>query len=437
MDGSRPTSNPTAAGSNPAGRARPRTGMTVTRDAPHPAEPTRFAGQLAVRAVVGLTVGAAAAVAAWGLDRLTGLTLPLAAGTAQSLLTAFVGSVLTIAVFALWMRTVVVGLTSSEVSARVLAAYLDDRFQQQVLGAMLGLFAYLVGATVLLPTDAPRTPAVLAGLAVLTVVVSLIGILLAMRDAVTSLSLPSVIRTLADVVLDLLERAPKPDDAAPDPRGEHLVVRCVVASGRLGWVQAVDYDALLEVLGPGETLALQVDVGDFVVAGEPLCRIDAEIGEDAQDRVRAAFELARVRSPQRDLAYAIQQLVDVAEAAMAPHSSDTSTAYEALVHLRAVLDVLIRRGTASCCLAGEDGRWLVSSAAWSTPDHLEAAFGRLQAAVGDPVIARLLRRTIDVLVATAVEVGDDASRAVLGRARDHATVSAGPLPRSDGKATRS
>ena len=407
----------------------------MTRDASDPSGPTRFAGHLAARAVAGLAVGALAAAAARGLDHLTGLTLPLASGTAQSLLTAFVGSVLTIAVFALWMRTVVVGLTSSEVSARVLAAYLDDRFQQQVLGVMVGLFAYLVGATALLPSDAPRTPAVLAGLAVLSVVAVLVGILLAMRDAVASLSLPSVIRTLADGVLDLLEREPEPNDAAPDPRGEHLEVRCVVASRRLGWVQTVDYEALLRVLGPGGTLALQVDVGDFVVAGEPLCHLDVEVDEDTQDRARAAFEVARMRSTRRDLAYAIQQLVDVAEVAMAPHSSDTSTAHEALVHLRAVLDVLIRRGTASCCIEGDDGRWLVSSAAWSTVDHLEAVFGRLQAAVGDPAFRGQVRSTLEALITTADEVGDRASGTVLRRMRDE-VVSAGPLAASDVDAAR-
>ncbi|HSK24791.1 MAG TPA: DUF2254 family protein [Egicoccus sp.] len=389
----------------------------MPRVSPRPVGPSRFTRRLALRAVVGLVVGGSAAVAAWGLDRLAGLTLPLASGTAQPLLAAFIGSVLTIAVFALWMRTVVVGLTSSEVSARVLSVYLDDRFQERVLGVMVGLFAYLVTAAALLPSDAQRIPAVTALLALVTVVAALIGILLAMRDAVSALSLPSVIRTLADGVLSLLERAPTPNDASADPRGEGLVPRHIVASRELGWVQAIDHTALLDELGPGGTLDLRVDVGDFVAGGEPLCRLDAAIDEEAADRVRDAFTLSRVRSTQRDLAYAIQQLVDIAETAMAPHSSDTSTAYEALVHLRAVLHALIRRGTASCCIEGDDGRWVVSSAAWSTVDHLEAVFGRLQAAAGDPISAWRVRQTIDALTATAEEVGDEASAAALRRLR--------------------
>lgn len=398
----------------------------------HPATGSpRLAGSLAVRGLVGLVAGALAAGAAFGLDQWLGLTLPLAPNTTRSLLTAFVGSVLTIAVFALWMRTVVVGLTASEVSARVLSAYLDDASQQQILGVMVGLFAYLVTATSLLPAEASRTPAVTAVGAVLIVVAALIGILLAMRDAVASLSLPSVIRTLADGVLDLLDEEPEPNDAAPDGRAERLDVRCVVNSRDLGWVQDIDYADLLDVLGPGQTVDLRVDVGDFVAAGEPLCRTDAELDGDAQARVRDAFRLTRVRSTHRDLAYAIQQLVDVAENAMAPHSSDTSTAYEALAHLRAVLHVLIRRGTASCCLAGADDRWVVSSAAWTTVDHLEAVFGRLHVAVNDPAIAGRVRGTIDALIETADEVGDDGSSRSLQRLRDQAKVAAGPPDRPD------
>ncbi|MEX2504688.1 MAG: DUF2254 family protein, partial [Egicoccus sp.] len=220
-----------------------------------------LARHLALRAALGLVVGTTVAVATWGLDRLTGLTLPLASSTAQSLLAAFVGSVLTIAVFALWMRTVVVGLTSSQVSTRVLTAYLDDRFQQRVLGVMVALFTYLVAATALLPSDTPRTPALTAAVALLAVVTALIGILLSMRDAVASLSLPSVVRTLADGVLELLEIEPAPNDAAPDPRAQHLELRCVVASRELGWVQDIDHEALLAALEPRGTLDLRVEGG--------------------------------------------------------------------------------------------------------------------------------------------------------------------------------
>src|SRR5690606_32786749 len=103
----------------------------------------------------------------------------------------------------------------------------------------------------------------------------------------------------------------------------------------------------------------------------------------------------------------------------------------ALVHLRAVLHVLIRRGTASGCLEGDDGRWVISSAAWSTVDHLEGVFGRLQAAVGDPTAADQVRRTIDALVRTAEEVGDEASVSALQRLRDASKVATGPPPRRE------
>ncbi|MEX2504689.1 MAG: DUF2254 family protein, partial [Egicoccus sp.] len=163
--------------------------------------------------------------------------------------------------------------------------------------------------------------------------------------------------------------------------------------------------------------------------GEPLCRLDGDADEETQNRIRAAFTVTRVRSTRHDLAYAVQQLVDVVESAVAPHSSDTSIAYEALMHLRGVLHVLIRRGTASGCLEGDDGRWVVSSAAWSTVDHLEAVFGRLQAAVDDPAFHWRVHQTTQALLRTAEEIVDDASSTTLRRLCEESAAAAGPSPR--------
>ncbi|MFA9430956.1 DUF2254 family protein [Egicoccus sp. AB-alg2] len=388
-----------------------------------------FAAELALRSAVGLVVGTAAGTAIWFGDRLLGLLVPLSPQTAQALLGAFVGGVLTIAVFALWMRTVVVGLASGQVSSRVLAAYLDDRFQRQIIGAMVAAFAYLVTATVLLPDEGDGVPLVTSVVSVAVVVAALIGVLLAMRNAVTSLSMPSVIRTLTDQVLNLLERDPRPNDAPPSqipaPASEDAVIR----SRSLGWVQDIDHEAVMEALPDGVTLVVEADVGEFIAIGERVAYVDRDVEPVVLDDLRAAFTLARTRSTDCDLAYAIQQLVDVAAHAMAPHSADTSTAHEALVHLRAVLHTLIRRGTASGCRHGERDQRIVSVAAWSVADHLDAVFGRLRLrSTADPAAGSALLRTFEGLEVTAREVGDETSVEVLHRHRSQVEPAAGGSP---------
>lgn len=374
---------------------------------------------LALRSAAGLAAGILAALGVWTLDRRLALSLPLSPDTAHALLIAFVGGVLTIAVFALWMRTVVVGLASGQVSSRVVAAYLDDQFQQRVMGVMVALLAYLVTVTVLLRAQGDRSPALSTTLSVAVVVAALIGILLAMRNAVSTLSMPNVVRTLADHVLALLEREPWPNDPRPAD-GLPAPASGVLRSRQLGWVQWIDYDRLLGALPDGATCELQVAIGEFVAVGEQIARLDVEPDERTFAELRDAFVLERVRSTRNDLAYAIQQLIDVAEHAMAPHSADTSTAHEALMHLRAVLHVLIRRGTATGCRAGPNGASVVSATSWSTVDHLEHVFTRLEQTTPDGSFERELVRTLASLARTADEVGDRDSAACLQRLRDRA-----------------
>lgn len=131
-----------------------------------------------------------------------------------------------------------------------------------------------------------------------------------------------------------------------------------------------------------------------------------------------SFAIVPTRASEYDLAYAIQQLVDVAEHAMTPSSLDTSTAYEALVHLRAVLDRLLQQGTPTGNLRGPDGRWIVGQRAFTTADHLRTASQRL-VTVGseDPTSAERLRAILNALAKTARLVGDTASRKVLSEQR--------------------
>jgi uncharacterized membrane protein len=386
---------------------------------------TEVAASLAARSTLGLLGGAAAAAGTLSLDHATGLTLPLDAGNASPLAATMVGALLTIAVFALWMRSVVVGLASGQLSPRVIASYLDDRFQRSVAGWMVAAISYGTLVALLVPSEGTGMPALSTTSAFLVVIAGLGVLLLAMRHAVNSLSPPDVIRSLADAAFAVLERRPAPDDPAPavvpDPTGWWTL-----RSPSLGWVQELDHDALLEAVPPGTTVLLQTAVGEFVAAGETLAHVGRDGGggggggggaghdEDAVEALEDAIVVARTRDARDDLAFAIQQLVDVAQHAVAPGSLDTSTAHEALVHLRAVLHEVLRHGTASGCRNGADGRRVVSVAAWEPADHLIAAFERLRAgAAQDPTSARHLDRTLRLLRGTAVEVGDERSAAVL------------------------
>jgi len=128
---------------------------------------------------------------------------------ARVLLGSVTAGLITVAVFGLWMRTVVVGLMASHFSPRTLLTFLDDRFQRNLLAFMAtGVMAVLV-ILLRMPSDGEAAaPMVSTALVVLIALASLAGVLLAIQHATRSLSLPQLVSRLADDALRVLERYP-------------------------------------------------------------------------------------------------------------------------------------------------------------------------------------------------------------------------------------
>lgn len=373
----------------------------------------RFALRLATRVIVGALTGVAAGALTLWVDDRAELTLPFPTANSQLLLGTLVGAIVTVAVFAIWMRTVVVGLASSEASPRVLTGYLDDRFQRNLTAWMMAGFAYLAAVTVALPTHrGDGVPAISSILSMLIVLGAISAVLVAMHGATMSVSMPQVVRTLTDRAFSLIDLERLPDDPAPStPSGPG---KTLLRAPQMGWVQDVDYDTIMAHLPSAGMLIIGVNVSEFVAEGEPLARADVDLDDEAAAAISGGFTIVPTRAPEYDLAYAIQQLVDVAEHAMNPSSGDTSTAYEAVVHLRAVFHRLVRWGSPTGSLRGDDGRWIIAENAWQTSDYIRAAFERLLGTGSqDRTLARCLLHALASVEETAREVGDTASEQLL------------------------
>lgn len=396
----------------------------------------RFLLSVIGHSLAGVLGGAALAAVTLWVDRSLHLSLPVPITNVRLLLGSLAGAVVTIAVFALWMRTVAVSLSSSQASPRVLGGYLDDSFQQSLTGWMTAGFVHLVLVTAALPAGQAAgagVPAVSSLVGFVVVLAALSGVLLAIRNAVDSLAMPKVIRSLADHALSLMDRQGWPDDPPPPPRSAGP--RTMLRSREMGWVQWIDHEAIIERLPPDATLTVVATIGRFIGCGEVLAAVDAELEEAAAEQIVDGFVLLPRRAEKYDLAYAIQQLVDVAEHAMSPSSTDTSTALEALVHLRAVFNELLGCGTPTGSLRGPQGRWITSPETWRPADHLRIAFQRLvTGGAQDPTTAADLLATMSALILTAKELGDEASEEALSRQRERLKQLAGEIePREGGR----
>lgn len=377
------------------------------------ADRRQAAGRLTLRTAAGAAAGTVAGVAVAALDSALELELPVVIDHAQVLLSSLVGAAVTVAVFALWMRTVVVGLLSDQVSPRIVTGYLDDGYQRWLVGVGIGIIAFLAVSVLTLPDlDAPDgTPALTTILGTAAGLVAIAGVLWSVQVAVRDLSLPHVIRRLADEALAVLDLHSDADHDAPDHEAGEDMER-LTAEG-MGWITHVDRAGLLACVPRGTTVTLTADVGDFVAPQQIVAHSDQRLEDEQRDALVDHITLGRTRSPEHDLAYAIQPLVDVAEHAMGASSNDTSTAHEALVHLRAVLHEVLLRGPISGWWTDGEDRWLRIRRVRDPIDHVTTPIDRLAAVASTRPMRADLGEVISHLRTTADAVGDEPTRDAL------------------------
>ncbi|MEX2335239.1 MAG: DUF2254 family protein, partial [Pseudohongiella sp.] len=228
-------------------------------------------------------------------------------------------------------------------------------------------------------------------LVVLIALAGFAGVLLAIQDATRSLSIPELVRRLAEDALKVLDRLPKERlelIEVPPPASN---AQTVLAPGT-GWITRIDIDRMRNALPVGGVVHLRSRVGEFVTPRSPVAlvssiKVNAEVDFDA---LSEACNLARTRSPDLDLMFAVSQLVDVGVFALQARS-DTSTAHGVLVHLEAVLEEIVARGLPRLHDKDKDGRCVYDEVGWTAADILKLCVERIRGqASQDPESARHL-----------------------------------------------
>lgn len=265
--------------------------------------------------------------------------------TARTLLATGAGSILSIAAFTFWMRMVVVQLVTSTFSPRLLAQFLEDRFQRIVMASMIGAFGFVVTVLRDVPAEGSATdvPQLAVGTAALVIGLAAAGILVSIRVSVHTLDNGRLVHTIANGISEVIETVyPSASErlAVDDtrPEGEGAPVR---VDGP-GWITAIDDMALLDRLPPDTVVEFHARTGSFQMADTVVARVwPTDVGDEVVAAVAAAVETAPTRSPLQDLEYGLRQLVDVGEQSLTASAPDSGTANEVIGHLGAVLDQII------------------------------------------------------------------------------------------------
>jgi uncharacterized membrane protein len=332
-----------------------------------------------IPAICTVVAAALALLLVWvsDLTDLQAVSLPLvfSAGVdgARAMLQAIAGSIITVAGVIFSITIVALQLTSTQFSPRVLRNFLSDRSNQLVLGVFMGTFTYtlLVLRSIRAEDEsgAAFVPAfAITGALVLTLV-SLGMLIYFIHHISVRIQVTSIVASVAEDTLGTIRRLSKrwEDDESRswNPIDEARVATAAPPSGAVpaetasrdelllpsresGYLQFVDVGALVGAAREaGGRLRLLVGPGAWVQDGVPVAAFrpygDGELDLERLSRsVADGLGVGHERSMAEDVAFGIQQLVDVGIKALSPSVNDPTTAINCIDRL---VQVLVAAGT--------------------------------------------------------------------------------------------
>jgi uncharacterized membrane protein len=149
-------------------------------------------------------------------------------------------------------------------------------------------------------------------------------------------------------------------DGAGPRLPDDLAAAARVEAGSAGYVAAIDLERLLRLAREHDrVVVLAVRPGDHVLPDDVVARVwPARDGEATElvTAVRRAVTVGRNRTPYQDVAFAVQQLVELAVRALSPGTNDPFTAQNALDDLTVGLALMAARPTPSAHRYDDEGR---------------------------------------------------------------------------------
>jgi uncharacterized membrane protein len=359
------------------------------------------------------------------------LTLPSwvnngSADAARQTLTAIAAAVITVLGLVFSITIVALTLASTQFGPRILRNFVRDWGTQVTLGTFVATSVYAIIALGSIGHGARGDYVPHLGITVaLALVLASLGVLIYfIHHIAKSIQLPQVIASIAGD----LAVAIRAEVARPEPLGRsqaeaglsvnELVHRmddhgAVLPAPRSGYLQFVAYDTLVAIASDADAvIRLLYRPGHFVVEGLPLATVWPP---EAAAVVAKRLERAHVTGPHRtltqDLAFAIDQLVEIAIRALSPAVNDTFTALACIDWLGDGLCKLTSVWNPSTVHRDHHARVRVIAAEVRYERFVERGFDKIrQAGRGMPAV---LIRQLDALARIMQYTNTDEQRAAL------------------------
>ena len=285
-------------------------------------------------------------VVTYSLDRAAyngTITLPAwvnngSADAARQILTALAAAIITVVGLVFSIVIVALTLASTQFGPRMLRNFIRDRGVQFTLGTFVAsfFFAILTLGSVSHGSHGEFVPHLSITATLALTLVDLAVLVYFIHHVAMSIQLPEVIAGIARDLSNAITAEFAADDgdrraslAAAGTLPERLEVDgAAIAATRSGYLQFVRYSTLVDIATEADAvIQLLYRPGHFVVQGLPLALVWPASAEHAVERELDRTHVTGAhRTLRQDLAFAIDQLVEIAIRALSPAVNDTFTA---------------------------------------------------------------------------------------------------------------
>lgn len=257
--------------------------------------------------------------------------------TARSVLSVIGSSTLTVAGIVISFLALTIQLAASNYTPRLVPRFLNDKFQQGVIGLIVGTFAFSVTslADVGNTYDDGTSPALAANVAIVLALLSTIGIISFIDRIARRLRIDDTIQRLSIATersfasrSESMPPGGMEDPGSFDEPGEGIDI----TSDHLGWLLKIDTERLIRAIPHDGLARISVEIGDYIGVGSPLVTVWSQQEID-RPAVQRCFSTGSSRSIEADPLFGLRQLVDIALRALSPGINDPTTAADVVRQL--------------------------------------------------------------------------------------------------------
>lgn len=351
----------------------------------------------------------AAPLVRWADEQTQWMLLGFGLEGARAVMSALASSLLTFLVFALSILLLAVQISCSVLTPRFVSHVFEHRLAKFAIGAFV--FAWVYTITVLGRIE-DRVPQLSVFCAVILSTASVAFFIYFVQSALQSLRPVMVLAAVESETREAMEALyPLPFDPGHDAVAEAIEAvspaTTIHHAGRPGYL--VDYDArsLLELaVGANCTIEMVPRVGDYVAPGADVFRLGGD-GAAAVDavRLRSCLAIHSERRVERDPAFGIRTIVDIACRALSPAVNDPTTGTLAIDRLEYLLRFIGQRRLDGGVVKDAEGHVRVVYRALVWEDFVTLAMAEIRAyGAGTPQVTRrmfaMFRHLSDTLPAS-------------------------------------